>query len=83
MGAGYSDRDKLVGTIGLQIPNFRGNGQNLDFSWEFGTRREQFLGGFTEPWLLDTPTSLSLRVFTMNQQYYRSFRFKRNSVSLR
>lgn len=83
MGAGYSDRDKLVGTIGLQIPNFRGNGQNLDFSWEFGTRREQFLVGFTEPWLLDTPTSLSLRVFTMNQQYYRSFRFKRNSVSLR
>ena len=36
MGAGYSGRDKLVGTIGLQIPNFRGQGQNLDFSWEFG-----------------------------------------------
>ena len=33
MGAGYSDRDKLVGTIGLQIPNFRGMGQNLDLRW--------------------------------------------------
>jgi len=83
MGAGYSDRDKLVGQLGLQIPNFRGLGQNLDFSWEFGTRREQFLFGFTEPWLLDTPTSLSFRVYTLNQQYLNSFDFKRNSVSLR
>jgi outer membrane protein insertion porin family len=83
MGAGYSDRDKLVGTIGLQIPNFRGKGQNLDFSWEFGTRREQFLIGFTEPWLFDTPTSFSFRVYTLNQQYFESFDFHRNSVSVR
>jgi outer membrane protein insertion porin family len=83
MGAGYSDRDKLVGTIGLQIPNFRGMGQNLDFSWEFGTRREQFLIGFTEPWLLDTPTSFSFRIYTLNQQYFDSFDFHRNSVSVR
>lgn len=83
MGAGYSDRDKLVGTIGLQIPNFRGKGQNLDFNWEFGTRREQFLVGFTEPWLFDTPTSFSFRVYTLNQQYLQSFDFHRNSVSVR
>ena len=83
MGAGYSGRDKLVGTIGLQVPNFRGKGQNLDFSWEFGYRREQFLVGFTEPWLLDTPTSFSFRVYTLKQQYYNDFSFKRNSVSMR
>jgi outer membrane protein insertion porin family len=83
MGAGYSDRDKLVGTIGLQIPNFRGMGQNLDFSWEFGSRREQFLIGFTEPWLFDTPTSFSFRLYTLNQQYFNSFDFHRNSVSVR
>ena len=46
MGAGYSDRDKMVGQIGLQIPNFRGMGQSLDFNWEFGTRREQFPSRF-------------------------------------
>jgi outer membrane protein insertion porin family len=83
MGAGYSDRDKLVGTLGLQIPNFRGKGQNLDFNWEFGTRREQFLIGFTEPWLFDTPTSFSTRIYTLNQQYLNSFDFHRNSVSVR
>ena len=83
MGAGYSDRDKLVGTIGLQIPNLRGTGQKLDFNWEFGQRRERFLIGFTEPWLLDTPTSLSFRVSTYNQQYRNSFDFRRNSVHVR
>ena len=83
MGAGYSDRDKLVGQIGLRIPNFRGMGQNLDFSWEFGTRREQFLVGFTEPWLFDTPTSLTVRIYTMKSQYYEFYDFERNSINIR
>ena len=83
MGAGYSDRDKLVGQIGLRVPNFRGKGQNVDFSWEFGTRREQFLLGFTEPWLFDTPTSLSIRVYTLNNDYYDYYDFRRNSISAR
>ena len=83
MGAGYSDRDKVVGQIGLRIPNFRGMGQNLDFSWEFGTRREQFLVGFTEPWLFDTPTSLTVRIYTMKSQYYEFYDFERNSANIR
>ncbi len=83
MGAGYSDRDKLVGQIGLRIPNFRGKGENVDFSWEFGTRREQFLVGFTEPWLFDTPTSLSVRLYTLNNQYLDLYDFRRNSMSVR
>lgn len=83
MGAGYSDRDKLVGTIGLQIPNLRGTGQSLDFNWEFGTRREQFLIGFTEPWLFDTPTSLSVRTFLLNQEYLNAFDRERRSINVR
>ena len=70
LGAGYSERDRMVGQIGLQIPNFRGMGQSLDFNWEFGTRRDQFLVGFTEPWLFDTPTSLSARAYTQSLHYY-------------
>lgn len=83
MGAGYSDRDKLVGQIGLQIPNFRGRGQNVNFSWEFGTRREQFLIGFTEPWLLDTPTSLSAQLYTLQQQYFEFYDYRRDAVTVR
>ena len=80
LGAGYSDRDKLVGQLGLQIPNFRGMGQSLDFNWEFGTRREQFLVGFTEPWLFDTSTSLSVRAYTQNMQYYDYRQVSRNTI---
>ena len=83
MGAGYSDTYKLVGNIGLQIPNFRGQGQSLDFNWEFGTRRKQFLMGFTEPWLFDTPTTSSVRVYSLTQQYLDAFDFHRNSISVR
>ena len=81
VGAGYSDRDKMVGQIGLQVPNFRGMGQSLDFNWEFGTRREQFLVGFTEPWLFDTPTSLSARAYTQSLHYYNYYRddYRQNS----
>ncbi len=84
VGAGYSDRDKMVGQIGLQIPNFRGMGQSLDFNWEFGTRREQFLVGFTEPWLFDTPTSLSARAYTQNLHYYdyRSSNYRLNNSDI-
>lgn len=84
VGAGYSDRDKMVGQIGLQIPNFRGMGQSLDFNWEFGTRREQFLVGFTEPWLFDTSTSLSARAYTQNLHYYdyRSTNYRLNNSDI-
>ena len=43
----------------MQIPNFRGNGQQLDFQWEFGRRRQTFSIGFTEPWFRNTPTTIS------------------------
>ena len=73
IGAGYSERDKLIGTIGLQIPNFRGNGQQLDFQWEFGSRRETFSVGFTEPWFRNTPTSISGSLFRSTLRRYTSF----------
>ena len=62
-GAGYSAQDKLVGTLGLGIPNFRGNGQNVSLDWSFGSRKTSLSLSFTEPWLLDTPTSLGFDVF--------------------
>ena len=73
IGAGFSERDKLVGTIGLQIPNFMGNGQQLDFQWEFGTQRETFVLGFTEPWMFNTPTSLSTQLFRSTTRFISDF----------
>ncbi len=66
-GAGYSGQDKLVGTLGLGIPNFRGEGQNVNLDWSFGSRRSSISLSFTEPWMLDTPTLFGLDVFRVNR----------------
>jgi outer membrane protein insertion porin family len=80
VGAGFSEQDGLVGTIGLQIPNFRGNGQQLNFQWEFGTQRETFRIGFTEPWLMNTPTSVSGQLFRDTQRISSDFDQRRQGA---
>ncbi len=72
-GAGYSGLDGLVGTISMIIPNFLGNGQGLNFSWEFGNRRNSVSASFVEPWLFDTPTSAGIDLFRTNRQWFREF----------
>ncbi|MFP4520549.1 MAG: outer membrane protein assembly factor BamA [Fibrobacterota bacterium] len=68
MGAGWSERDKFVGTLGLQIPNFsvrrpfvEGAGQMLDLNVEYGKFKKTYDVGFTEPYFLDTPTLIGFR----------------------
>ncbi len=72
-GAGYSGFDGLVGTISMIVPNFLGNGQNLNFNWEFGSRRNSISTSFVEPWLFDTPTSAGIDVFRTNRQWFHEF----------
>ena len=83
IGAGFSEQDGLVGTLGLQIPNFMGNGQLLNFQWEFGSRRETFVLGFTEPWMFNTPTSLSGQLFRTTQRFFADFDQRSQGGSVR
>lgn len=62
-GLAYSQRDDFVGTLGLQIPNFLGNGQRADLSVEYGGQKRLASIGFTEPWFLDTPTLVGGSIF--------------------
>ena len=71
-GLAYSQRESLVGTIGLQIPNFLGNGQRADLSLEYGEQKQLASIGFTEPWFLDTPTLLGGSIFYSFQKALRS-----------
>ena len=80
VGAGYSQYDGLLGTIALQVPNFMGNGQQLEFQLEFGERRQSFRTGFTEPWLLNTPTSLQGLIFRTTRRYYSGFDERRQGA---
>lgn len=82
-GAGYSGQDKLVGTVSLGMPNFRGNGQTLQLSTEFGSRRNSLSLSFTEPWLFGTPTSFSASIYNLNRKWYDDFWEGRRGGSVR
>jgi outer membrane protein assembly complex protein YaeT len=76
-GAAYSGRDGMVGTLGLQIPNFMGNGQRADASVEVGPYKQLYSVGFTEPWLFDSPTLVGANLFYSDQEsqydYYNDY----------
>jgi outer membrane protein insertion porin family len=82
-GAGYSGQDKLVGTFGLGIPNFRGNGQNASINVDFGSRRNSISLGFTEPWFFGTPTSVGGDIYNLNRRWYSDFTEGRRGGTLR
>ncbi|MFQ6617296.1 MAG: outer membrane protein assembly factor BamA [Fidelibacterota bacterium] len=82
--AGYSERDGLIGAVGLDFPNFFGGGQQISFNWQFGTIFRSFSISFTEPWLFDTPTLAGFSVFNMRRggRYY-PFDWKEKGGSVR
>jgi outer membrane protein insertion porin family len=63
MSAGWSERDKIIGSIGVSMNNLFGNGQRLAFDWNFGRSYRSFQLSFTEPWLFDTPTLAGISFF--------------------
>ncbi len=70
MSAGYSQRDGLIGSVGLTFNNFSlrnpfagGDGQRLVFDWQFGRIYRSISISFTEPWLFNTPTLGGFSIF--------------------
>lgn len=82
-GAGYNSEDKLVGNVGMGIPNFRGMGQSLNFNIDFGSRRNSYSVSFTEPWLFGRPTLLGTDVYSTNRRWYDEYTEGRVGASLR
>ena len=70
MGAGYSERDRLVGTLAFSNSNLFGRGQSVGFNWDMGSRRKALQINFTEPWLLDTPTIFSFSLYNIVRSDY-------------
>jgi outer membrane protein insertion porin family len=77
IGAGYSAVDKFVATIGLGVPNLFGTGQTATIDAQLGSRRTTFSLSYLEPWLLDTPTSLSLSLYNQDRDWYSWFTERR------
>lgn len=81
--AGYSARDKLIGSIGFSIPNFRGMGQRLDFAWEFGQIRKTVRLGFSEPWVFGTRTSMGVDVYRSSRDWTTFYDERRTGAALK
>ena len=84
MSAGWSERDRLIGSVGVAMANLFGNGQRLSFDWNFGRWYRSFNIGFTEPWFMDTPTLAGLSLYdTKRDAIYYGYEQQSRGVSLR
>lgn len=67
---GFAGSYGVTGSVGFSFNNFSiaeplkgGAGQIFNFSWEFGQWNNNFLIGFTEPWLFDKPITVGFSLF--------------------
>lgn len=87
---GYSGAFGFSGAIGVTLTNFSitepfqmGGGQVFNFNWQFGVGNfyRTFSLGFTEPWFLDTPTSVGFDLFDTRQRYV--YDLRQSGITLR
>ena len=72
-GMAYSAETSLSGFIQVAETNFRGRGQNVGVTWQFGSRQRYVDLSFTEPWFLGTPTLVGVDLFDRYQFNYDDF----------
>ncbi len=86
---GYSGTFGATGALGLTFNNFNiaapltgGAGQILNIEWQFGeaSRFRIFSLSFSEPWFMDTPTSVGFSIYDERQQY--NFDLQRTGASI-
>jgi outer membrane protein insertion porin family len=63
IGAALAGNSGFVGTFSTAIPNFRGTGEELKVSLEYGKDRQNASLSFTEPWAFDRPLSLGGSIY--------------------
>ena len=73
IGAGYSTREGLIGSIGVADTNFRGTGDAVSLSFETSADEEDahgFAFSYRRPWLDSHETAGVFRIFNRTYQYY-------------
>jgi outer membrane protein insertion porin family len=63
IGAGYSSGDQFIFSSSISEKNLFGRGQSVSASFNLGTRRQDFILSFLEPYLYDSSLSLGLDAF--------------------
>ncbi len=86
---GYAGSFGMTGAIGFTFNNFSlmepfkgGAGQVFNLNWEFGynNRLQNFSIGFTEPWLMNTPTTIGFNLYSSKINY--GYSLKRLGVGM-
>lgn len=80
-GAGYSSIDYLIGFIEISqknfdfknFPSFIGAGQKLRVRAEVGSKRQDYVLSFTEPWFLGRRLAAGFDVFKRSRKYYSKY----------
>ena len=62
-GAGYSAVNALTGFFEMAETNLFGTGKRLSLRWEFSKRRNDINFSYTQPWFMDTPTTVTIDLF--------------------
>ncbi|HDQ44580.1 MAG TPA: outer membrane protein assembly factor BamA [bacterium] len=84
LSGGWSEIDRLIGSVGLAMNNLFGNGQSLSLDWSFGRYYRSFNIGFSEPWFLNTPTLIGASIYdTRRNAYWVGYSQKSRGFSLR
>lgn len=71
-GVAYSSIDRVTGTLEVSENNLLGLGLKSKVSMEYGARKKNYVLDFEEPWVLDTPVTLGMRIFDQEREltYY-------------
>ncbi|MBL7664893.1 MAG: outer membrane protein assembly factor BamA [Bacteriovoracaceae bacterium] len=77
IGAGYSTATKGFFQASIAQNNFRGLGQNLNFSLSLAANQKLFNLGFTEPYLNDTKWTAGFDLFKTTNRNIRAFEYDR------
>lgn len=80
VGAGFSSVESVVGFVEVTQGNFdlfnppwfTGGGQKMRLRASYGTRRQDYLLSFTEPWFLDRKLAFSVDLYHRNTSFQSS-----------
>jgi len=69
IGGGFSSVDSFVGTLDISQNNFLGRGWQVSIRLRAGSKTQQGIISFTEPWLFDRPLAAGFDLFNVKRQY--------------
>jgi outer membrane protein insertion porin family len=83
LGAGYSTATKGFLQASVQQNNFRGLGQNLNFSFSMSDKQQVYNLGFTEPYFKDTKWTAGGDIFKTASSFISAYTMEKKGFDLR